>query len=123
MVREEDQLAQLATDTVAADLALEESLEPRVGQIGDVGAAVESLASPRHRLLVEIGGEYLHGRRVEAALEVRGQEHGNRIGLFARRARRDPDPQLIVSTLGVAQPGDQALFEQPRRPRDRERSA
>ena len=60
VVREQDQLAQLAPDPVAADLAMKKSLEPGVRKVGNFGTAIASLACPRHRLLVEIRSKYLH---------------------------------------------------------------
>ena len=103
VVREQDRLAQLVGDAVAARFLAEKALEPLGRHVSLDGARIEAHPRDGERLVVDVGGEDLDLRRVRERVERLADQHRDRIGFLARRAARYPDPDRRVS-VGV---GDQ----------------
>ncbi len=101
--REQHRLAQVAAHPVAAPLLGEEAAQPFLGDVGRERQRIEALACRADRAFVEIGREHLQRRRRIERSRVLRQQHRDRVRLFAGRARRHPDPHLVVRRLAGEQ--------------------
>ena len=90
---ENNLFADLLEDLVTAVLALEKPLQPfgRNG-LADFLLRIASAAGGRQGGKIVIGGEDLDAQLPAGLLHLFGQHHGQAVGLLARRAARDPDP-------------------------------
>ena len=91
---------------------MKEPRQPQLGDVGDLGIAIEALAGLADGSFVEVGREHLDRRFIEAAVEMLADQHRDGIGFLAGGAGRHPNPDIVVGPLGVEQPWDQTLPQQ-----------
>src|SRR6266567_262120 len=72
---------------------------------------LEAVALDIQGVIVDIGGEDLHLERRIPALHLLAQEDGDRIGLLAGCASRNPDADLVVGPFALQQLGDDPGLE------------
>ena len=109
--REEDQLAQLRAYAIAIILFREESLQPLHRDVRGVGHGVDALPRDGDAGGIDIGREYLDPGRIGQRIRVFGEQHGDRIGFLAGRARGHPGAHLIVAALAREQRRNDFLLE------------
>ena len=113
--REQHELAQLAAHPVATGLAGEEAPQALLGEIGDVESRVEGLSrarrSPARRDRWRTPASAGCSR---APLGLLGEQHRDRIGLLAGRARPAPRRAPVVAAL-VLEESRQTFAAQARR--------
>ena len=92
VLREDDHLPDLGHDLVDAPREVEIALQSLARDVRHRLLVVLGPCSSLERSRVHVGGEDLHLTRAEVDHEVL-QDDAQRIGLLARRASGDPDPQ------------------------------
>jgi len=103
---EQHHVPQFAADAVMVALALEETPQPILGDIGFDGGGEP--AFPRHRQArrIEIGTEHLDFRLDILARRLLQQQDGDAVGFLAGGASGDPDADVAGGFLAFEQPGD-----------------
>ena len=109
---ENDLLADLLDDLVAAVFARKEPLQP-LGRdvLADLFLRIAAAAGGRQRGDIGVGGEDLDAHLLAGLLHLLGQQHGQAVGLLARRAARDPDPDLRSRPGVLHEGGDDLLLQ------------
>ena len=87
--------------------ALDEvALEPAGRHAGGNANRVAAAAAHLQRVVVGVGGKYLHSAGFAGAAQAVQHHHGHGVSLFAGGAARHPDANGLVSRLGRHQGGD-----------------
>ena len=90
---------------------LEIPLQIFTRNVGDHRLGINAVAAELKRMIVDVGGENLQLQRQFPFAHVFAQQNGDRIGLLAGGASRNPDPHGIVGRLALEQLGDHALLQ------------
>src|SRR5206468_622411 len=101
VLTEDGDRADLLADFELIALAREVALDHLVGQIRQGRRGVYATAREVDRVVVDVSGKDAHGVARQLVAERLGDEHGQRVRLFARRTARAPDAQLAIPLSGV----------------------
>jgi hypothetical protein len=89
--------------TIAGAFLNEKALQPLGRDLVDQCGRITRRAGHSHSGLVDIASKDLNFRRCLHNIHVLAQQNGDRVGLLAGRATRDPHANLVTRALALEQ--------------------